>query len=232
MGIGKTRWLRPALWAALAIALGVALRALPAAEMLETFRAWAAARGVAGQVAFALVYALCVVLFVPASVLTLGAGAVYGLGPGLAVVLAGATLGSLLSFWLARGILRSRVEQWVAANPRVQALDRAVALSGARIVFLVRLSPIFPFTLSNYVFGLTGVSAGGYALATIVGMIPGSIAYVYLGLAGADAAVGGEIDAVQTMLQVLGAASALLVTLLVARLASRAIREAGVAGSD
>ncbi len=209
-------------------ALVVALRWLPLGDWLAAFRAWAQVQGTLGQIAFALVYAVCVVLFVPASVLTLGAGAVYGLGRGVVVVVAGASLGALASFLLARGVLRSRVQRWVAGSPRLRALDGAVARSGARIVFLVRLSPAFPFTLSNYVFGLTGVSPAGYAVATIIGMIPGAIAWVYLGVAGADAAAGGVQSGVELALRLGGVISALADTELIARLAMRAIRAAGV----
>ncbi len=221
-------WLRRVLVVLLIGALVVALRWLPLAAGLEAFRAWAQVQGALGQLAFALVYAVCVVLFVPASVLTLGAGAVYGLGRGVVVVVAGASLGAIASFLLARGAMRSRVERWVAGSPRLRALDGAVARSGARIVFLVRLSPAFPFTLSNYVFGLTGVSPVGYAAATIIGMIPGSVAWVYLGVAGADAATGGARSGIEFALRLGGAISALAVTVLIARLAMRAIREAGI----
>ena len=163
----------------------------------------------------------------PASVLTLGAGALYGLTIGVPVVLAGASLGATGAFLLARTGLRGRVQQMAERNPRFAALDRAIAREGARIVFLVRLAPIFPFTYVNYAFGLTGVGAAGYVAATVVGMIPGTVAYVYLGAA-AGAAATPRGDLAQTAVQVLGAVAALLVTVVIARVASKAIREAGV----
>ena len=92
----------------------------------------------------------------------------------------------------------------------------------------MRLAPIFPFTYSNYAFGLTGIGPGAYSIATVVGMVPGTFAYVYLGAAAADAAVGSHADWTQTVIQVLGALAALAVAIFVARLATRAIREAGV----
>jgi len=213
-----------------AIALVALARTLPVGEWLSAFQGWAEGQGVLGMVVFALVYAAAVVAFVPASILTLGAGAVYGLWPGALVVLAGASLGAVLSFLLARTTFRARVESWAGDNPRFRALDGAVAREGGRIVFLVRLSPIFPFTYVNYVFGLTGVGVLPYSVATVVGMIPGTIAYVYLGSAAATAA-SGTASATRTALQVVGAVAAVLVTVWAARLAKRAIRDAGVAGT-
>ncbi len=200
---------------------------IPVAEWLAAFQQWVRGLGALGWGVYALVYAICVVFFVPASVLTLGAGAVYGLGVGVGVVLVGASLGATLSFLLARTFLRSRIEEMTAGNARFSALDRAIAAQGARIVFLVRLSPIFPFTYLNYAFGLTGVATLPYVAASIVGMIPGTFAYVYLGMAAAGAATGG--DSARTLINIVGAAATLAVTIFVARLASRAIAEAGVA---
>ncbi len=209
-----------------AIALVALARTLPVGEWLGALQGWADGRGILGMVVFALVYAACVVAFVPASILTLGAGAVYGLWPGALVVLAGASLGAVLSFLLARTAFRARVESWAAENPRFRALDGAVAREGGRIVFLVRLSPVFPFTYVNYLFGLTGVGALPYSVATVVGMVPGTIAYVYLGSVAATAA-SGTASTIRTALQIAGAGAAILVTVWVARLAKRAIRDAG-----
>ncbi len=202
-------------------------RLVPVGAWLESFQAWVRDFGPTGWVLYALVYAACVVLFVPASVLTLGAGALYGLWIGVPVVLAGASLGATLSFALARTLLRARVEGMTEGNPKIRALDRAIAAEGAKIVFLVRLAPIFPFTYINYAFGLTGVGGPGYVLATVVGMIPGTFAYVYLGAA-AGAAATGSADSASVWVQGLGAVAAVAVTVFVARLATRAIREAGV----
>ena len=98
-------------------------------------------------------------------------------------------------------------------------------------MFLVRLAPVFPFTYINYAFGLTGISASPYVLATFFGMIPGTFAFVYLGTAAAAAgaaATTGDVDATRTAIQVAGAIAALVATVFVARIATRAIRNAGV----
>lgn len=197
-------------------------------ELLQSFQAWVVGLGPLGWVLYALAYALCCVLFVPASILTLGAGALYGLGTGTAVVLAGATLGATLSFLLAKSVLRKRIERMTAGNAKFQALDRAIGKEGAKIVFLVRLAPVFPFTYINYAFGLTGVRTLPYVVASFFGMIPGTFAYVYLGSAAAGAA-SGEADTTKKILQIAGAVIALVVTIFVARVATRAIKSAGVA---
>ncbi len=197
------------------------------ADLLRAFQQTVAGLGPAGWVLYVLVYAACCVLFVPASILTLGAGAIYGLPLGVAVVAAGATIGATLSFLLARGALRKRIEKMTAKNPKFSALDRAVGKEGAKIVFLVRLSPVFPFTWINYAFGLTAIRPLPYVAATFIGMLPWVVAYTWLGTAAATAA-GGEADTTRRVLQIGGALIALAVTFFVARLATKAIREAGV----
>ena len=197
-------------------------------ELLHSFQGWVIGLGPLGWVLYALVYAVCCVLFVPASILTLGAGALYGLGTGTAVVLAGATLGATLSFLLAKSVLRKKIERMTAGNAKFQALDRAIGKEGAKIVFLVRLAPVFPFTYINYAFGLTGVRTLPYVVASFFGMIPGTFAYVYLGSAAAGAA-SGEADTTKKIVQIAGAVVALVVTIFVARVATKAIRSAGIA---
>ncbi|MCM3877250.1 MAG: TVP38/TMEM64 family protein [Thermoanaerobaculia bacterium] len=209
------------------VALFFLFRALPVKEWLVSFQGYVTGLGFAGYVLYAIVYAVCCVLFVPASVLTLGAGAIYGLGTGTAVVLVGATLGATLSFLLARTVMRKRIEGMTGGNAKFQALDRAIGKEGAKIVFLVRLAPVFPFTYINYAFGLTGVRTLPYVVASFFGMIPGTFAYVYLGSAAAGAA-SGEADSTKMIVQIAGAAVALVVTIFVARVATKAIKSAGV----
>jgi uncharacterized membrane protein YdjX (TVP38/TMEM64 family) len=200
---------------------------LPVAAWLTQFQTWVRGLGALGYILYALVYALCCVLFVPASVLTLGAGAIFGLAAGTIVVVLGATLGAVASFFLAKTVMRKRVERMTADNARFRALDRAISKEGMKIVFLIRLAPIFPFTYMNYAFGLTGVGAMPFFLATLIGIIPGTFAYVYLGYAAAGAAAGG-LDATRKYVQIGGAVVALIVTIIVARIATSAIKRAGV----
>ena len=126
-------------------AIVVLFRVLPVAQWLNAFRGWVSGLGFAGYVLYALVYAVCVVLFIPASILTLGAGATFGVIKGTIVVVIGATLGATLAFIVARTIARKRVEAMAAKDKRFRALDRAISSEGAKIVLLVRLAVVFPF---------------------------------------------------------------------------------------
>ena len=222
--MSKARFFKIALVLVALAAIVVAFRLLPVAQWLNAFRTWVSGLGFAGYVLYALVYAVCVVLFIPASILTLGAGATFGVIRGTIVVVIGATLGATLAFIVARTIARKRVEAMAAKDRRFRALDRAITTEGAKIVLLVRLAVVFPFTYTNYVFGLTGVRVLPYALATLVGIIPGSIAFVYIGAAAAAATAG----TVKIVVYVVGALLALIASAFVGRIAVKAIHRAGI----
>lgn len=222
--MSKARFFKIALVVIALAAIVVAFRLLPVAQWLTAFRTWVSGLGFAGYVLYALVYAACVVLFIPASILTLGAGATFGVIRGTIVVVIGATLGATLAFIVARTIARKRVEAMAANDRRFRALDRAITSEGAKIVLLVRLAVVFPFTYSNYVFGLTGVRVMPYALATFIGIIPGSIAFVYIGAAAAAATAG----TVKIVVYVVGAVVALIASAFVGRVAVKAIHRAGI----
>jgi uncharacterized membrane protein YdjX (TVP38/TMEM64 family) len=215
-------------------AIIVALRFLPLADWLQALVDRFTALGPWGIDLFAVVYALAAIFFVPGSALTIGAGAIYGLGWGFVAVSVGSTLGAAAAFLIARYLARDRVERWAAQDPRFAAIDQAVGREGWKIVLLTRLSPVFPFTLLNYLFGLTRVSFGAYILASWIGMMPGTLLYVYLGFAGralAQAAAGkASRSPAEYALWVVGLLATLAVTLYVTRLARQALRgRAGVA---
>ncbi len=205
-------------------AIVIAFRVLPVAQWLNAFRAYVAGLGFLGYVLYTAVYAACIVLFIPASILTLGAGATFGVVKGSIVVVIGATTGATLAFIVARTIARKRVEAMAADDKRFRALDRAIAKEGAKIVFLVRLAVVFPFTYTNYVFGLTGVGVLPYALATFFGIMPATVAFVYIGAAAAEATAG----TVKIAVYVVGAVVALIASWFVGRVAIQAIRKAGI----
>lgn len=197
---------------------------------LPGFAAWVDELGVWGPVAFIGGYALATVAFVPGSLLTLAAGAIFGLVEGTLIVFVAATLGASAAFLVARYLARSAVERRLQDAPRFSAIDRAISIDGRRIVFLLRLSPVFPFNLLNYALGLTRVGFRDYLVASL-GMIPGTILYVYYGrLAGDVAALagGGEVEkgAGYWTVLVLGLAATAAVTAIVTRHARRALREA------
>ncbi|RKY20502.1 MAG: hypothetical protein DRQ55_07405 [Planctomycetota bacterium] len=209
------------------LALVAAVKLLPVQAWLDGAIGWVDGLGAWGPLATVFIYVLATVLFAPASVLTLGAGAVFGVGLGAVTVFVGATLGACAAFLVGRHLARDKVAARIAGNVKFAAIDRAVGQQGFRIVLLTRLSPVFPFNLLNYAYGLTGVSFRDYALAS-VGMAPGTIMYVYAGAAAAEAA-GGAGDGVETGQQVLfwaGLAFAVVVCVLVTRIAKRALAEA------
>lgn len=179
------------------------------------------------MVAFVLLYVVACVLLVPGSVLTLGAAAVFGFWRGLLLVSLGATLGATAAFLVGRHLARGWVRRRIAGNARFEAMDRAVAREGWKIVSLTRLSPVFPFTLLNYAYGLTSVSLCDYVLASWLGMLPGTVLYVYLGSLARDVATagaGGRTRApAEWALLAVGLLATLAVTVVITRLARRAL---------
>jgi len=217
---------------ALAVVALVALVLLGhfAGGYLPQFAAWVNSLGVWGPAVFIVGYAAGAVLFVPGSVLTLAAGAIFGLVRGVVFVFIAATLGSAAAFVVSRHLARAAIERRVAGNARFAAIDRAIGAQGRRIVFLLRLSPVFPFTLLNYALGLTQVRFRDYLVASF-GMIPGTILYVYYGkLAGDVAALAGgahlEKNAGYYTVLVVGLVATVIVTTIVTRIARRALQEA------
>lgn len=182
---------------------------------LESLGAW-------GPVIFVLLYIVAAVLFVPGSALTLGAGALFGVGLGSVLVSVGATLGATAAFLVGRYLARDWVEEKIAGHPAFAAIDRAVAAEGWKIVGLTRLSPAFPFKLLNYAFGLTRVSLRDYVLASWVGMMPGTVMYVYLGSLARAAGDRSRTPAEWSLYSV-GLAATIVVTVFVTRLARAAV---------
>ncbi len=216
----------------IALSLGivvVGLLSLPVREWLVALEAYVRGLGVIGPVIWALVYVVSTVLFIPGSALTLGAGGLFGLMTGFLVVLVGANIGALCAFLLARTLLRDKVANWAAKNAKFKSLDRAIGGQGFKMVFLSRLSPAFPFSLLNYLLGLTAVRAGSYVLANMLGMIPGIFLYVYIGAAARDA-IAGQADAsagfYQQILKYVGLLATVAVVVIVTRVARKALREA------
>jgi uncharacterized membrane protein YdjX (TVP38/TMEM64 family) len=209
------------------IALAVAGRSL--GGRLQGVAAWIDGLGAAGPIAFVAVYALATVAFVPGSILTLTAGAIFGLGRGTLYTMIAATCGASLAFVVSRYAVRGLVERRLATHPRFAAVDAAVAREGRRIVFLLRLSPLFPFNLLNYALGVTSVRFRDYVVAC-AGMLPGTLLYVYYGKLAGDVAraAGGltpERGAAYYALLVLGLAATIAVTAYVTRIARRALAD-------
>ena len=202
---------------------------LPVRQWFTVFEAYVHSLGVIGPVIYALGYAALTVLLFPASFVTLGAGTLFGLKTGLFVALAGANLGALCSFLLARTFLRQKVMIWTASYPKFRFLDEAIGRQGFKMVLLCRLSPIFPFILLNYFLGLTAVRTAAYVLANLLGMLPAMVLLVYVGAA-ARAALEVQpmaaADFYQQILKYVGLAATVAVVVVVTRLARKALREA------
>lgn len=186
-----------------------------------------ASLGAIAPLAFVVLYVLACVLLLPGSILTIGAGVLFGLVRGALWVWLGATLGATCAFLLGRYLARDWVARKIAHNPRFRAIDTAVGREGWKIVALTRLSPVFPFNLLNYAYGLTGVSLRDYAVATAAGIIPGTIMFTYLGtIAGSVARLSGPVNRptlASWALNLIGLAATIVVALYVARLARHAL---------
>jgi uncharacterized membrane protein YdjX (TVP38/TMEM64 family) len=165
-------------------ALVVAARMLPVSEWLKSFNDWVGDLGPWGIVIFIAAYILAAVLLLPGSILTLGAGFIFGLGWGLVAVSIGATIGASCAFLISRFVARKKIEAMAGGNPKFRSIDKAIGKQGAKLIFLLRLSPLIPFNISNYFYGLTAVRFWPYVLASWIGMLPGTFLYVYLGTAG------------------------------------------------
>ena len=218
-------------WIGLAFAVAflfAASRVLPVGEWVRAFRDWAAGLGTAGKALYALVYAVAAVLLFPASLLTIAAGFAFGLGWGIAVVWVGATAGAALAFLIARHVARERVERVARKREDFRAIDRAIGEKGWKIVALLRLSPLVPFSLSNYLYGLTAIRFGPYVLASAAGMLPGTVLYVYLGVAGQAAAAGSNGESrspLEWAALAAGLAATVVATILITRIARRELRK-------
>ncbi len=194
------------------------------------FEAWVNGLGAWGPVVFMAGYVVGTVALVPGSALTLAAGAVFGLGPGVVYVFTAATVGASLAFLVSRYVARDMIEQRLAGNPRFAAVDAAVGREGRKIVLLLRLSPVFPFNLLNYTLGLTKVRFVDYLVASL-GMLPGSFLYTYYGAVAGDVArlAGGaapDRGPGYYAVLLLGLVATIAVTALVTRTARRALRTA------
>ncbi|PSN14016.1 TVP38/TMEM64 family protein [filamentous cyanobacterium CCT1] len=200
-------------------------------QQLVQALAWIDGLGAIAPLAFILLYIVITVAFVPASVVTLGAGVVFGVIRGSILVFVGAMLGATAAFLVGRYVARDWVANRIASSPRFQAIDDAIAKDGRKIIFLLRLSPVFPFNLLNYSLGLSQISLKDYVIGS-VGILPGTVMYVYLGSLVGNLAMLGTGDGspqtatVQWIIRIVGLVATVAVTLYITRIARRALSEA------
>jgi uncharacterized membrane protein YdjX (TVP38/TMEM64 family) len=199
-------------------------------EWIEGFGPWAA-------VVFVVVDMLAVPLVLPTLPLTLGAGFIFGAGPGTLYCLVARTLGGTISFMIARYLFSDRISRTILQHKKLHIADEALSQEGGRVVFLTRLVPFFPGKLSNYFFGLSRCPLRGFFFGSFLGMIPITLANVYLGSLAGDLATLGARDQPRTPLQWVldgaGLFSALAATVALAHFAqSRLRRYSGEASKD
>jgi len=165
---------------------------LPVRDWIEGFQYWIQDLGIVGIAVFVLLYVVITVVLGPAWALTLVAGLVYGAW-GFPLVVLSATLAACIAFLIGRSFARERVTGLVEKDNRLKALHQAVSQEGWKVVGLMRLSPAFPFGLQNYFFGVTDIALVPYALATLIGIMPGTALYVYIGSLGSVSGEGGGV---------------------------------------
>jgi uncharacterized membrane protein YdjX (TVP38/TMEM64 family) len=198
---------------------------LPVKEWIAAFQAWIAGLGAWGVVAFAAVYIIAVVLLVPASALTVAAGLVFGVW-GFPLVVAAATIGAGAAFLVARYLAKAKVKKFVEQRPKLKAVGQAVSEDGWKIVGLLRLSPLVPFNLQNYLFGVTEVGFYPYLAATFIGIMPGSLLYVFLGSLGHDN--GGKSAAWKWSFFALGILATAITAVIITRKAKVKLARSGI----
>jgi uncharacterized membrane protein YdjX (TVP38/TMEM64 family) len=200
-------------------------------ELLRSALLWIDNLGPWEPVAFIAIYNLATVLFVPGSIVTMGGEVIFGVFWGSVYVFIAATLGATSAFLIGRYLSRDWVAKQLESHPKFKAIDEAVAEEGFKIVFLTRLSPLFPFNLLNYAFGVTQVSLKDYVLGSI-GMIPGTVMYVYLGSLACDCVllktatqpINPQAETVKWVMRLVGFIATLAVTIYVTRIAQKALK--------
>jgi uncharacterized membrane protein YdjX (TVP38/TMEM64 family) len=227
-GSGHGRWIRGALVAFLVVG-GLILLGRAAGQHVVGFVEWVDGLGSLAPLLFILGYAVATVAFIPGSVLTLAAGAVFGIVQGVAWVFVGALLGSTAAFLVGRYVARDWVERRIGGDVRFEALDRSIGRQGLKLVVLLRLTPVMPYNLLNYALGLTRVRLSQYVVGAF-GMLPGTLLYVYSGRVAGDiaAAAGGAAvprGAGYYAVLVLGLLATLGLTIIVTRMARAALSQ-------
>ena len=219
---GRRKWL---LYATVGVAIVLAVKFFHVQDLLKSALDWIGKLGPWGPVIFVGIYIVATVFFIPGSVLTLGACVVFGVGLGSVCVSISATLGATAAFLVGRYLARDAIARKIERNEKFAAIDRAVADEGWKIVFLTRLSPVFPFTLLNYAFGLTRVKLSHYVLASWLGMIPGTVMYVYLGSLVNVGAGHRQRTTGEWVLYGVGLLATIVVTIFVTRVARKALEK-------
>ncbi|TWU51988.1 TVP38/TMEM64 family protein [Rubripirellula reticaptiva] len=228
-GVGRPKTLTVIRWVSVLLILAGLLtivRSLPIDQLMSAGKIWISGLGLWGPVVLVLLYIVATILFVPGTILTLVAGALFGLGIGTVIVSIGSTIGASFAFLIARYVARDKVIEMAKGSRRFGAIDRAIAEGGWKIVGLLRLSPAIPFNLQNYLYGLTPVRFWPYAVTSWIAMLPGTFLYVYLGhVTGAAVGADRQRSTAEWAMLAIGLLATVAVTVYVTRLASRKLNE-------
>lgn len=211
--------------AAILVAITVAWFLLPVDEWIKQLKSWVEGLGPWGYVIFGVIYVAATIVLAPGAPLTIAAGLIFG-GWGFPVVIVAATIGACLTFLIARYLAKNRVKKAIDARPKFKAVSDVVGEDGWKIVGLMRLSPAVPFNLQNYFFGVTEVKFWHYALATFIGIMPGSALYVYLGVLGGEAG-GGSSSVLKWVFLGAGLVATVIVTVFVSKKANEKLKKEG-----
>jgi uncharacterized membrane protein YdjX (TVP38/TMEM64 family) len=221
-------------WLLVAVAaLFVSWLVVPVDRIALEVAAWLRRSGLWGALAYALLYTPGSILLIPSAAFTLGAGFAYGPLLGMLLAVPSATFAGAVVFTLSRSLLRAEVQKRFAGTPLFVAIDRAVAKHGIKTVILLRLSPVTPFNVLNYVFGLTRLTLAQYVIASAIGVVPGAALYAYLGslvTSAASYARGERPDAgpVELVLYWAGLIATIVIVIVLGRVARRELaRELG-----
>ncbi|MBD2292893.1 TVP38/TMEM64 family protein [Anabaena sphaerica FACHB-251] len=201
-------------------------------QILQTSIIWVQNLGIWGPIAFIFIYNLATLLFIPGSLLTLKGGCLFGIFWGSIYVLIAAMLGAVLAFIIGRYFSRDWICQQLEKHPTFKAIDQAVAQEGWKIVLLTRLSPLFPFNLLNYAFGVTNVSIKDYILGSF-GIIPGTVMYVYIGslttnlamISAPNQPTNPESKIWQLVLQIVGLMATIIVSIYITQIAQKFLKK-------
>ncbi|MFN2476886.1 MAG: TVP38/TMEM64 family protein [Chthoniobacterales bacterium] len=204
----------------LLIGVIVAARVFPLVDWVKAFAEWAGHLGLLGALLYGVIFGLISMLMLPSLPFTIVAGFAFGMVNGTISIMLGIAIGASLGFLVARYAARGVVAQKIAANRRFSLIDRAIATDGWKIVGLLRLCPV-PFGISNYLYGLTAIDFWRYMGASLLGMLPGCVAFVYLGAFGKQTIEGGR-NPVQYVLGGLTVVALIGVTWMLGRIARRA----------
>lgn len=210
----------------------IAAQYLPVKQVFNHAISGVQSLGILAPTAYIIIYNLATILFIPGSLLTVKGGCLFGLFWGSVYVLIAAVIGAILAFIIGRYLCRDWVDRQIDKYPKFKAINLAVAKEGWKIVLLTRLSPIFPFNLLNYAFGVTQVSLKDYILGSL-GIIPGTVMYVYIGSLVGDLAMLNtpnqpshpEAQIWQWLMQITGLIATIAITLYLTKIAQKTLSE-------